>query len=219
MRDDVTVVYYTANREAPTFARKIQQTLLETIEGLPLVSVSQQPIDFGTNICVGAVGASSQNAYRQLQIGALEAKTRFVCTAEADMLYPRSYFEFVPPQEDTGYLASPLWILFAQRGFGKVFCEKPRGSEAAMVVGRACLIDGIERILSGYGTWGMLDANGDTFPYLMRTIPQKRFAVDAPVITIKTDQNMHRKTPHDPQSKVRSLAPWGEAHDLIRRYT
>ena len=114
-RTDLTVIYYTNNLEKPEFEGRIQRTLKETTDFLeiPIISVSQKPIDFGKNICVGEVGASSQNAFRRLQLGAIEAKTRFVCPAEADFLHPREYFEFVPPSDRTAWVAIPVWVLNA----------------------------------------------------------------------------------------------------------
>ena len=216
MRDDLTVVYFTSNQEDEGFESRIQQNLLKTIGDTPLISVSQVPIDFGFNVCVGDVGVSSQNAFRQLQIGAREADTKFICPAEADYLYPKEYFEFRPPREDIAYTAHPLYVVFAQRGKGKVFCEKPRGSEAAMVIGRQCLIDTLEFMLKDVGTWGLADAND--FPWFFRVTRRERFLLDIPLITFKTDRNMHRRTPHDPQSKTRELPYWGNSRELVTKY-
>ena len=100
---DLTAIYYTCNRERPEFERRIQETLLEAMGDIPLISVSKKPIDLGHNICVGDVpgGDSSQNAYRQFQIGARAATTKWVCPVEADFLYPPEYFTFEPEREDT----------------------------------------------------------------------------------------------------------------------
>lgn len=215
---DLTVVYYTSNREKPEFESRICRTLSETAAGLPIISVSQKPIDLGRNICVGDVGASSHNAWRQLQIGAAEAKTKFICTAESDFLYPREYFDFKPDREDLAYIVKPLWVLFSQRGKARQFAYKPRGSEAAMVVGRDYLVAGIEKVLDGYGQWGMGSANGDTFPYLLNVINHERFLIDKPTVTFKTDQNMHRRTPHDVDSYRKDLPYWGNIYDLIGKY-
>jgi hypothetical protein len=217
--DDLTVVYYTSNQESPDFEANVRKHLKQSATGIPIISVSQRPIDLGTNICVGDVGVSSHNAWRQLQIGAMEAKTRWVCTAEADFLYPRSYFEFCPPEDDVAYLAAPLYVLFHQRGRAKVYAEKPRLSEAAMVIGRDCLVDAVETTLTGYGMWGLGSANGETFPYLLNVVGKRaRFVLDAPVVTFKTDRNMHRRTPHNTRSYARELPYWGNSRELIRRF-
>ena len=60
MRDDLTLVYITSNRENEYFESKIIETMKESINGLPVVSVSQKPIDFGENICLGDIGAKEE---------------------------------------------------------------------------------------------------------------------------------------------------------------
>jgi hypothetical protein len=225
---DLTVIYYTSNREKPEFEARIRKTLWRTIKPLrlPLISVSQKPIDFGMNICVGEKDASSQNTYRQLQIGAQHARTRFVCPAESDFIYPREYFTFRPDRDDVFYIAMPLWVLFAQRGKGRVFVNKPRGSEAAMVAGTQALVDRIEMVLKDVGQWGSVHCDGKSMPYLLETrrrfnLPgttTARFELPTHVLSFKTDEQMHRRTPHDTQTKTRELAPFGTAADLIKRY-
>ena len=86
MTQDITIVYYTSNTENPVFEEKIRQILLADSQGLPIISVSQRPITFGTNICVGEVGRSSYNQWRQLQIGVQAAKSKYIALAESDFL-------------------------------------------------------------------------------------------------------------------------------------
>jgi len=220
---DVTAVYYTNNRENRVLVARLQERLLRVLGDIPLVSVSKRPMLFGHNICVGNVegGDSSHNAYRQLQIGAKEATTKFICPVEADMLYPREYFEFEPERDDVFYLADPVWVLFHQRGYAKQFAHKHRGTEAAMMVGREILIDRIEQILHGYGTWGPHSANGQTIDYMLdrRKTTRGIYKLQTPVITFKTDRNMHKKTPHNPETRTRHLEPFGFSNDFIKEFT
>jgi len=97
---DLTCIYYTSNREDQDYEAKIRADLLTKIGDLPLISVSQKPLPgFGDNICVGDVGLSYWNVYKQIQIGVEKAKTKWIITAEADCLYPpKGYFDFVPPE-------------------------------------------------------------------------------------------------------------------------
>ena len=76
---ETTVVYYTHNQEIPSFEKRIQASILEHKGDLPIISVSQKPIDFGENICVGEQGVNSLNTWRQVLIGCQAAKTRFIC--------------------------------------------------------------------------------------------------------------------------------------------
>ena len=214
MRDDLTVIYYTSNQERPEFEDNIKRTLLETIGDLPLISVSQKPIDFGSkNICVGEVGISGHNAFRQFQIGIQEAKTKFICPAEADMVYSKQYFDFVPPRDDIFYLAMPLYVLFNQRGYSRKFNPKPRGSESAMVVSRELVLKRMDDMFKGMDTWGPIEEE----IWLLRRQPVE-FFYDCPVITFKTDRNMHKRTPHDTHNSTKDVPYWGNVYDMIKRF-
>ena len=68
-KDLFTIIYYTSNKEDEAFEGKTRKKLLEVCGDIPIISVSQKPIDFGKNICVGDVGACDANLYRQIQIG------------------------------------------------------------------------------------------------------------------------------------------------------
>lgn len=202
-----TVVYITSNRENPVLEERIKAKLLQTMGSLPLVSVSQKPIDFGTNICVGDLGASDQNAWRQLQIGAQVATTDFISPAESDFIYPPEYFTFSPERPDTFYRASPIWVLFMQRAKAKLFYRKGHGTELAIMVGRQTLLNRIDAIL------------GPTAPYIFdRPAKHAPMALPIPIVTFKTDSSMHRRTPMDRRSACRQLPGIGTAADLIQEY-
>jgi hypothetical protein len=95
---NIAIIYYTSNREDPKFENRVKENIL-SVTDLPIVSVSQKPIDFGKNICVGDVGTSGFNCFRQIQIALQNTAADFVISAEADCLYPPDYFEFVPENE------------------------------------------------------------------------------------------------------------------------
>ena len=213
---DLTVIYYTCNKEKPEFEAKIRRTLWHTIKSMriPLISVSHKPIDFGENICVGDVGISGHNAFRQLQIGAMAAKTKFVCPAEADFLYPREYFEFRPDTEDHFYVALPIYVLFAQKGKARAFRMKPKGSEAAMIVGREFLIDRIEQTLKDLGKWGPITNHANIF----KRCPIQYYTMSIPSVTFKTDNNMHRRTVVKYDERWTELPHWGTVTYLLRKY-
>jgi hypothetical protein len=216
---DTTIVYYTANYDVPALERNVRALILENSGGLPIVSVSQRPIDFGRNICVGEVGRSGQNVYRQMLIGARAAETHFVCITEADELYPREYFQFRPEREDCFYCAEPLYVLFAQRGIIRVYARKPYSSESCMHCSRELLVNRLEQCLSGLPEWGMLDTTGEHFPNIFgRYRGRIPFVLPTPVITIKTDRQMHRRTPHA-EGYLREVPYWGIGSDVVDRFT
>lgn len=106
---DITVIYYTSNyleKENPYFVSNTKKQLIKAIDGLPLISVSHQPMDFGQNIVVGEKdglenGRSHRNIYRQILIGCKAAKTKYVAMAEDDILYSHAHFHTYVPKEDS----------------------------------------------------------------------------------------------------------------------
>lgn len=110
---DRSIIFYTGNTEQESFEQKVRDRILKLSNGLPIVSVSQKPIDFGKNICVGIVGKSYENAFRQCLIGCQEAKTDYVVMTESDCLYPeKGYFDFKPTKKDVIYTYDNVWLMW-----------------------------------------------------------------------------------------------------------
>jgi len=210
-----TVVYYTSNREDITFENNIRQNLQETIKDIPLISVSQKPIDFGNNICVGDVGASNLNVFRQMQIGTEAAKTEFVILAEADYLHPKEYFEYEPKEQNIFYCAMPIYVLFINKGKQKIFSAKKRYCEGAIITGRDFLLECLEKMLDGQPMWSNSEIS---LPYLFELGKTETFYTTIPLVTFKTDAQLHRRVAHKVNTKTRELPHWGSVNELMRKY-
>lgn len=204
MKKLLTVIYYTSNREAEAFEKKIRARLLKTIGNLPLISVSQKPINFGKNICVGDVGVSVQNAFRQFQLGAMQAKTPFVIAAASDCLYPREYFEYIPENIDQCCQYDNVWVLYKNSKAGFV---KKAYAECTQVWGREILIRHINRRLKGRGQWNPTLEQASQIPTMFRRQSWIYFHGKIPVITIETTETQHSKG-------VVKLPFWGTAKKL-----
>lgn len=92
---DLTIIYYTSNwldTRNPFFLAKTRKQLRKAAGELPIICVSQKPTDFGENICVGDIGRTHLNLYRQILIGCKAAKTKYVAMAEDDILYSHQHF-------------------------------------------------------------------------------------------------------------------------------
>jgi hypothetical protein len=99
---DISIIYYTSNTIPDIVARNIRRHTLEVTEGkIPIVSVSQKPIDFGTNICVGEIGQSYYNMHKQALIAAMAVKTKYLAVCDDDTLYTKEYFTHRPSTDDT----------------------------------------------------------------------------------------------------------------------
>jgi hypothetical protein len=119
MREDLTAIYYTSSHleeTNPYFLKNIEDQLLKALDGYPLIIVSQKPKMLGdncTNICIGEVGRSHLNIYRQLMIGARAAKTKYVASVEDDILYSWEHFHCKRPSKDDVFLYDMnRWSIF-----------------------------------------------------------------------------------------------------------
>jgi hypothetical protein len=218
-RNDLTVVYYSSNREKPKFEEMVTRSLRDASNGLPIISVSQKPMDLGENICVGEKDASIQNAWRQMQVGAEAAKTKYVCTAESDFLYSDEYFKFVPKSDICAYTAYPLYVCYMKKGIKNRFYLMARGTQSAMIIGREHLINSIERALKNVGRWGPEHTSGGKIEFLLKVVGGRGvIRTKVPTVNFKTDENMHRRVPLILKSECEDLPHWGNVHDLVKKY-
>ena len=211
--NDLSIIYYTSNREDEAFEKKIKDKLLEVCSDYPIISVSQKPIDLGTNICVGDVGTSDHNLFRQIQIGCLEAKTKYVISCEADCLYPPDYFQFVPDGADY-YRFSPTYILekWGKDTYGGFFPKTT--APYAQITKREYWLSELEREFRDRPYWS---EEGDRYHLgLFLKKDWKDIKLDNPIISLKTGQGMRKHTQVDARSMVNELPYWGNA-ELLRK--
>ena len=218
MKMDTTIIYYTSNKETPEFEQRIIDSLLKVSGDLPIISVSHKPMDLGKNICVGDVGASGFNMFRQILIGCKEAKTKFIITAEADCLYPPDYFKFVPERDDICYRNSNTYLLGLRRDY---FYKKLEGGTWSQVIGRDFYIRRLEYLFEGAPEWSVDEKN---FPKERKkgedifTADQiKRFETKYPCISIKSGKGM-RHYSHSERVPIYDLPYWGDSRKFRKTY-
>lgn len=211
-----TIIYYTSNREDPAFEARVQENILKVCGGLPIISVSQKPIDFGKNICVGDVGTSGFNMFRQVQIACKAAATPFVISAEADCLYPPDYFRFIPPRLDACYRNSNLYVMPDRRDY---FFYKKEGATHAQIVGREFYLEVLKKLFEGAPKWSVEEKNfpkerhrkADVFDEILY------WQTENPVFQIKTHRSMRYYT-HSDRTPIPSLPYWGDGKKVRRFY-
>ena len=212
----VTIIYYTSNKEDPNFERKVKDSLLKNCGDLPIISVSQKPIDLGKNICVGDVGVSGFNMFRQVQIALEAATSEFVISAEADCLYPPDYFQFTPKELDVCYRDSNLYVMPDHRDF---FFYKKEGATHAQIVGRKFYLATLDKLFKGAPQWSSEEINfpkerwrkEDVFDTIAYWKSQN------PVFQIKTHRGMRYYT-HSDRTPVLTLPYWGDGRIIRKQY-
>ena len=102
------VIYYTDNRLDEPIVSAVQREIKKA--GLPIVSCSLTPIDFGKNIVLD-LEPGPTTMFRQI-LTALEAsRAAIVYFAEHDVLYSKTNFDFTPPDKDTFYYNTNVYKL------------------------------------------------------------------------------------------------------------
>lgn len=133
MKNDLSVIYYTANELREDFALCVRGFLVAAISDLPLISVSKKPIKLGKNIVVNNA-RSHLGIYEQALVGAYEADTKYIALVEDDVLYTSEHFKYRPSPGKFAYNLGMwgvyTWVkpaLFSWKGrrnLSQLICER-----------------------------------------------------------------------------------------------
>lgn len=91
------IVYYTDSKLDPALAKPVRKQIQKACGPIPIISVSQKPLRFGKNICVGEKPRLYESMYEQVLVG-LEAAPpeSIIYLCEHDVFYHPSHFAFIP---------------------------------------------------------------------------------------------------------------------------
>lgn len=239
---NLTVIYYTSNyleKTNPYFLSNTKEQLIKAIDGLPLVIVSQEPTLFGkhcTNVCVGKLGRSHLNIYRQILEGAKAATTEYVALAEDDILYSYEHFhnEYIGmyPDKflyDMNKVSVFTWIKPALFSF-----RHDRMVVNQLIAPRKLLIEALEerfmkvteRMMQGEKEeklikyWGDLGRYEDILGVTVR--PTKTFMCKCPSIVFSHENAFgylnHGKKKRLGDLRIKELDYWGRAESAMQLY-
>jgi len=213
-----TILYYSANIEDPKFEQKVIDNIKKVNPGLPIISVTQKPIDLGKNICVGDVGWSYHNAWRQVLIGCKEVKTPYVIMAESDFLYPETgYFDFKPTDKNTIYTHTNVWMLFLKNE--RPLYYKKKQTHGSLIYPTWLAIEYFETNLKGTPMWKELPFNSPNKKKETKVHREEygftEFTSVNPLIAVITRANGRKWSPRDKSVRPRTTLPyWGKRDDL-----
>jgi hypothetical protein len=106
-----TIIHITDNSLDPKLAAFCRNMLVSAAHDIPIISVSQRPIDLGTNICVGDIGRNWISLYNQLLAGISAATTPWVAICEHDCLYSHEHLSHQPPDPGVFWYNSNCWLV------------------------------------------------------------------------------------------------------------
>ena len=210
--NDVTIIYYTSNKEEYKFEEKIRQNILKFSGNLPIISISQKPIDFGKNICVGEKDNNYWCEFKQIQIGLREAQSKWVLTAESDVLLPPEYFSFIPSDNYICYRYSPVWINFMDRR-PDIFYLKGT-SDGIKIIDRVKWLERIDNIVGKEENWNQ--PKGFTTEKLL--LKNYKFWTGSPAISFKTRRGVSYMTGLKNGVKSDILPYWGKVKQIRENY-
>ena len=207
------IIYISSNREKPEFENKIIGDMLSKKDDLPVFSVTQKPMELGTNKAVGDVGTSGFNFCRQLQMVVELAEVDYVISCEADCLYAPDYYTFIPPEPGKVYRNSNNYVL----PYKKDYFHSKSSQTAFQVADRKFLLDRLNHLLEGQPQWNTKMKNfpkeiGKPFLRGWETFKTKYACFG-----IKTGRGMRKHTVSG-KEKVYELPYWGTAREVRDRY-
>ncbi len=100
------IIYYTDNRLKEPIFSIVQKHILEA--GLPVVSSSSKPIDFGNNEVIGRK-PNYVTMIKQITSCLERSVVDYVFFCEHDVLYSKSHFDFTPPKNNIFYYNKNAW--------------------------------------------------------------------------------------------------------------
>jgi len=216
---DLTLLYYTANTIEETLGNNVRQHLLSIKGDLPIVSVSQKPLDFGENYYIGDIGRSYYNCYKQILTGAYAVKTLYVACCEDDTLYHMEQFNHRPSSEKVFSYNKNMWYCeeteFWTRGWtGMLSC----------IVGTEYLIETLKKRFERYPE----EIHYHSGRYFRTFQEPGRFdkahteywSSKEPLVTFNYFGAMGGKAKcvaQKPKTTL-DLKPWGDCWDLKKKY-
>lgn len=216
---DLTLLYYTANRISDFFAENVRKHLLVSSgQQYPIVSVSQKPIDFGDNICVGDIGYSTVNVYKQILKGCEKIKTKYVACCEDDSLYTKEHFEYRHPVDafvynQSKYNVRPDFFYHKRNRKGMCMCIAPVELMVKTLEYRFSLYpEGLPNV--GFGEPGKFESTIG----MEKIPPFTGFSTDPPTLTFVHSSSLGgRKRPFRLDVIAEELPYWGKASELWKR--
>jgi hypothetical protein len=207
MENLATILYYTSSAEDVDFENKIIDNIIANKGDIPVVSVSQKPLRFGKNICVGNLGKSYYSEYRQIYIGLQVIDTPIVIFCESDFLYPIAYFR---PIEEELCRCSDVWILWKSTRYGNF--RRKKYSEGAQIGNRDFLLGKYSDYFRNYPRESDFDKKDPLYKCEF-----SMFYTSQPCVSFKTGNGVRYMT-NTTTEKADKLPLWGSAEDLRRLY-
>ena len=210
------LVYYTDNSASERILYVVRNRLKAMLKDWEIISVSQYPIDFGTNI-VMPIKRGVKSLFAQVLKGLESSTADVVYLAEHDVLYHASHFEPIPNADDVFFYDRNRWCLDTDTGKA-VFYESDCPS--FMCARRDLLLEHYGKavtMMNGHKQWtskyGYSPPRG--LPKEVRVGRAKNYMAEVPSIDIRHNNSFTRKRmTKDMFRNDRACKGWKEAYEI-----
>ncbi len=208
------IVYFTDNVLDEGIMNKCREQLKKS--GLPIVSVSLKPIDFGHNIVVNEE-RGILTMFKQILAGLEKLDTDAVFLCEHDVLYHPSHFSFKPYAKDLYYYNTNSWLLRASDGHALYYDCKKLGQ---LCGDRKLLIDHFRKRIAiveknGFNRRMGFEPGTHKRPERVDDLKCELWRSDAPNVDIKHDKNLTGTRWNQSEFRdKRNCQNWQEAEEI-----
>jgi hypothetical protein len=202
-----SIVYYTDSKLDKDLDTAVRTQLLIAAGDIPIISVSQKPLNFGKNICVGEKPASYRSIYEQVLVGLEAAEGRIVNLCEHDVFYDSSHFEFIPLEPDGIYFN--LNRYFWSRGLDIFRMAGGKRALSQAIAHRDILINNVKRHIY----------TSDVGPHMRCVLNRrkiKNWTSTYPNIDMVHDKNFTEKFRGKNGSGYYTVAGWGKTDEFSK---
>lgn len=232
--NDLTVIYYTANKNNEIFMANTQNYLLKAIGDTPIVCVSFKPTVIGNNcknICIGEQNRSNYMLYKQVLIGAREATTKYVAMAEDDVLYSPEHFLYRPSTDQTFVYDINKWSIFSWVK-PPIFSYRVRRLMNSLITTKRALVATLEERYTKYPVfkkippefyklyWGEPGRFENHLGITLLTTEE--YSSPVPNIMFSTSEalgylDLGQRKAHS-EIRAKEVSPWGSAEEILKLY-
>jgi hypothetical protein len=207
------IVYYSDNVPKESFLRIIRKNLKKVSNGIPIVWVTQKPIDEMNNIVLTGIKRSHHSICLQILTGVQRCEADVIYLAEHDVLYHPSHYKFDPPEMGVFYYNTNRWWLRSPDGLASH--KKMTRSLSNLVASRAIVEDFYTRRLDLYDRGIKVKVREEPAKHRIKELPHYRqglFSSKWPNVDIRHKHNYTKSNrfAKDPDYELSDRIPgWG----------
>lgn len=223
---DLTVVYYTANKLPEKFHKETRR-ILRSATSAWIICIAQKPMEAWSNTLQYIdYKPSHLNIYRQALEGAKLAQTKYIALCEDDMLYHSDHFNFRPKEGHFGYNMN-VWSIFTWVK-PAIFNYKDRINLSGLICERDLFIEAMEERFAKFPdasktpieSWAEPGKYEKNLGITERKI--EKFYPDNPNVAFSHETALAflhlGKRKKMGQPRALAIPYWGKAEDTIKLY-